>query len=145
MLEVLEVLEVRGRVEWADLVILDGLEGVEGLGLRLVTGLPGHILRPRDLLGPDSLPAVGVGPTRFSELPRGDWPLPGPLVPLPPLLVPAILFVDLVRKLLISPEPFSRALKLPLSTDRDLPPYLPGFNLEGDGDGDGEVGVCDLT
>ena len=38
ILEVLEVLEVRGRVEWADLLIL------EGLGLRLVTGLPGHIL-----------------------------------------------------------------------------------------------------
>ena len=78
MLEVLEVLEVRGRVEWADLLIL------EGLGLRLVTGLPGHILTPRDLLGPDTpdllislLGGVGVvGPTRFSELPRGDFPLP---------------------------------------------------------------------
>ena len=78
LLEVLEVLEVRGRVEWADLLIL------EGLGLRLVTGLPGHILTPRDLLGPDTpdllislLGGVGVvGPTRFSELPRGDFPLP---------------------------------------------------------------------
>ena len=41
VLEVVEVVEVRGRVEWADLVILEGLDG---LGLRLVTGLPGHIL-----------------------------------------------------------------------------------------------------
>ena len=89
------MLELRGRVEWADLLGLETGEAGEGLGLRLVTGLPGHILTPRDLLGLDlviSFPGV-PGPSRFSELPKGDLPLT--------LLVPAILFVDLARKLLI--------------------------------------------
>ena len=103
------MLEVRGRVEWADLLILEAAEEAgEGLGLRLVTGLLlGHILTPRDLLGPEDWPDLVISfpgvpgapgspavPTRLSELPKGD-------LPLTLLVLPAILFVDLARKLFI--------------------------------------------
>ena len=93
-------------MEWADLLILEAAEEAgEGLGLRLVTGLLlGHILTPRDLLGPEDWPDLVISlpgvpgapavPTRLSELPKGD-------LPLTLLVLPAILFVDLARKLFI--------------------------------------------